>query len=973
MPNASDSRFSTIDLLMSRNTHVLVALVLLSGPMVGCHRQFYRNQVDNEVHGLIAEKSRDVARPPAAPVRLQLDRRSRMFNPFDPDFQPLPLDDPASYRYMQCVDGRRGYPMWEAAGITNTAESPDWWQFLPLDEDGVLVLNAENAVRIALLHSPVYQFQVEQLYLSALDVSAQRFEFDTQFFGGLGTSVTGRGGRGPSYQWGNNNLQMRRNFAWGGSLVTNVANSIVWDLSGPGSTRTGTSLIDFTLLQPLLRNAGRDVVLEQLTSAERNLLADVRSFERFRRSFFLNITIGRGLESQLGGNVVRINPNAGIGGANGFLGLLQTQLQIRNTEENIARQTENLLIQRDTLIELLTTIPDQADSIIRQRLQVAQSEQRLLSQQNSLVLQQAGYQRAVDAFLRDLGLPPYICVRLDDPILKDFELIDSDLLNRRKQLSAARTEAGAINVKLLDLVDTKIDPVTGLPQDTIQWTPELQEMLKQLRAELEPIAELNQSIVENDLPVVRADVAKLKDSLPQREEQIAELLDFYRREQSGACGLLGLRSIDERIFDLTALGQLDKRLSEGVTTLEGRYESYQGRLETLLETLDELTSGVESQDADPAQLARTLADDVILASQDMLSELGEDVLVLQLIQARARTESVNLPSINIEPEQAFEIARKNRRDVANARANLVDAWRQIEVVADRLESDLDLTFSGELGNVDGVPWKLSNRNGNIRVGLRWDAPLTRILERNDYRSTLINYDRARRDYYDVEDSLWQLVRSEIRQLQANRINFELGRQAILSAATQVDLNSDIRALAEARGTQSGPTAARDAIDALNDLLNAQNSLLSIFVNFEVIRRGLDFDLGTMELTPDGLWIDPGEIEPEILLSMPGTTSDGLIECECNDCGFIYNPLPPEPSFRQPMQRVDFEQILSIEEVETAAAPRESSERDGEQAREEIPLPSAEELPPPAPNQDGILPAPVHVEPLPLDSGLLESR
>ena len=80
----------------------------------------------------------------------------------------MPLDDPAAYRYMQCVDGRRGYPMWEAAGFTNTAENPDWWQFLPLDEDGVLVLNADNAVSIALLHSRDYQQQVENLYFAAL-------------------------------------------------------------------------------------------------------------------------------------------------------------------------------------------------------------------------------------------------------------------------------------------------------------------------------------------------------------------------------------------------------------------------------------------------------------------------------------------------------------------------------------------------------------------------------------------------------------------------------------------------------------------------------------------------------------------------------------------------------------------------------------------------------------------------------------
>ncbi|MGB7325053.1 MAG: hypothetical protein WBD31_09285, partial [Rubripirellula sp.] len=161
----------------------------------GCHRQQYRKQADCEAHALIAEKSSHVARPPSSPVRIEVDRRSRMFNPFDLDFQPMPLDDPSSYRYMQCVDGRRGYPMWEAAGLTNTSESPDWWQFLPLDDDGVLVLNLENAVQIALLHSPDYQAQVEQLYLSALQVSAERFAFDTQFFGGAQTFLTADGPR----------------------------------------------------------------------------------------------------------------------------------------------------------------------------------------------------------------------------------------------------------------------------------------------------------------------------------------------------------------------------------------------------------------------------------------------------------------------------------------------------------------------------------------------------------------------------------------------------------------------------------------------------------------------------------------------------------------------------------------------------------------------------------------------------------
>jgi hypothetical protein len=174
---------------IARPGRKLIFLLIAITLSVGCHRQFYRKQADLEAYCLIDEKASHVARPPNVKIRVEVDPRSRMFNPFDLDFQPMPLDDPNSYRYMQCVDGRRGYPMWEAAGITNTAENPEWWQFLPLDEDGVLVLNSENAFRLALLHSPQYQREVEELYLAALDVTAERFVFETQFFGGAASHL----------------------------------------------------------------------------------------------------------------------------------------------------------------------------------------------------------------------------------------------------------------------------------------------------------------------------------------------------------------------------------------------------------------------------------------------------------------------------------------------------------------------------------------------------------------------------------------------------------------------------------------------------------------------------------------------------------------------------------------------------------------------------------------------------------------
>ena len=910
---------------------VLLGLTLL----VGCHRAHYRKQADMEAHGLIREKATHIARPPTQAPTIDIDRRSRMFNPFDLDFQPMPLDDPASHRYMQCVDGRRGYPMWHAAGVTNSVESPDWLNFLPLNEDGVLVLNTDTAVRIALLHSPDYQEQLERLYLSALDVSSERFLFDTQFFGGAQSFLTSDGRRraggssSSQFSLGTNSngqrpLSMQRSFATGADLVVGMANNIVWELSGPNA-QSASTVLDFSLVQPLLRRAGRDRVLERLTLSERRLLANVRSFERYRRSFYLNIVIGRGVESQvqrsggvfgvgLGGFTGLGGGFAGLGGggggfggfgggvpqAGGFFGLLQDQLQIMNLEENIARLSENLLVLENTLVELLTTIPDDPEAIIRQRLQIAQAQSALLNARSQLLTRQAGFQASIDDFMGDLGLPPYICARVEDPVLERFELIDRELRGRREDLVAVRTKVGQLNIDLLSLADKQRDPQTGLSKLTLRWTPQVTELLSELREQIEPLVEFNRKLVEEDLPRIDQDIERFGATLPKRQRQNRTLTSLYETERDNICTLLNIDELDEVIFEVEELPELQGTLREQYDVLKSRLESYTERLGELDVALQRYVQ-MQGRGTDPEELVAKIRKEVVLASQDVLSDLGDDVLALQLIQARARIESVILPDVEIDPSTAFQIARRNRRDWANARASLVDSWRLIEFNADDLESSLDVVFSGDVQNAGNNPFRLRSSTGRLRVGLQWDAPITRLQERNTYRQSLIEFEQAKRSYYQYEDGIWRLLRGQVRQLQANRFNFELGRQSVRIAASQIELNEDIREFRDARGLSSGPTAARDTISALSDLLNAQNSLLNIYVNYEVVRRGLDFDLGTMELTPEGLWVDPGEISAEELLLQNGTAT--MIDCGCTDCGLKLESLPLEQIYGETYQSV----------------------------------------------------------------------
>ena len=932
-------------------------LALLAVNALGCHRQYYREQADMEAYHLIDQKAAAVARPPNVPLRIDVDRRSRMFNPFDLDFQPMPLDDPASYRYMQCVDGRRGYPLWEAAGLTNVAESPDWWQFLPLNEDGVLVLNAENATKIALLESPAYQEQLEALYFLALDVSGERFQFDTQFFGGAETVLgTSRGGP-TELEFGDRNMRMRRNFATGGNLLVGLANEIVWNL-GDSSTNATANVLDFTLLMPLLRNAGRDKVMEGLTQSERELLAGVRAFERFRRGFYVDITTGNraNVNVRTAAGNISLSPR-GFTSGSGFIGLLKAQLEIRNLQENITRQREILLLFEDSLIELLTTIPD-PQSIVSQRIQVAQTRQQLTDSLTGLVGQQASFQLQIDTFLRTLGLPPYICVELDDPILKQFELIDQRLLKRREELSILRANVGELNIEILEQSEFKINEDTGLPVSQIEWTPKLAESLRNLQTELEPLEYFLRDVIKSDLPTVGRDIADFEEAIPQRNHQSETLKALFTAEQGSICGLLNISDIDESIFDTSKLAGLLVDLKDDHKKLELRLNTYMVKLNLLQKSFKSLQN-VAPGNIDPRELASRLRDEVILASQNLVADLGDDLLVLQLIQAQARTESVFLPEVDISPEIAFEIARRNRRDYANARAALVDAWRQIEVVADDLESDLNVDIRGGIGSTDVNNTGL-NKTGNLDIALQWDAPITRLVERNNYRRVLINYEQKKRDYYQFEDAIWTSLRAEIRQLLRDRLRFEYGRKSVGIAADQIELNADARDLREATpraSTGAIGNEARNTIQALSALLRAQNALLGIYVNYEAVRRTLDLDLGTMELTPEGLWIDPGTMSPETLLQDPGTTLDGLIDYGCNDCGLRYNPLPREPQFTAPVYKIRNGQPISLDGMPIEKLP--SLEQEGDKLpTEAMPLqtPASTAMPfpvdMPAPNENG---------------------
>jgi hypothetical protein len=859
-----------------RLSTVLAVACLLA---IGCGRPFYRQQADADAYCLTDQKAALAGSSPDE-YRIAIDPRSRMFDPNNPDMEPMPPDDPTSNRYMQCVDCREGSKCWRCLPRTGFVDNPAWQQYLPRNAQGQVQLDMRGAVDMALLQSPRYQTELEQLYLSALDVSFERFRFDAQFFGGSeifltsdGPDRAGSGGDSStvfevSPLRPGNRLRAEKLTATGGELVVGAANSMMWQFAGPNDY-TSTTLLDFSLLQPLLRAGGRTVVLERLTIAERALLGNVRQMERYRRGFYLNIVTGRdagqgpsrrggffggsGLEGFAGvggggfGNVGNFGfgggqfgqgqgvgggftGGAGAAGAGGYIGLLQSAQVIRNQRSNVA-----------SLRESFEQLQASHEAGRIDRFQVDLAKQALYNAQSQLVTAEAGYQTSLDSFKIDLGLPPELDVKIADPFLDRFNLLDP-------AMDAAEADVNATLNAMRRLRQVRQENQPEAPQENAAQVEQFNVLLAQVAD--------HRRATEQRSRAIDADLQALDASLPQRRQYLERLSE--REEVRDA-------QIDASLFDVTVLdARVQKRREEFV--------SLQQQLNGIWAQLDEV------RHADSSNI-----DDRLPAAIDALSELSGRLLELSLVQAGARLEAVTFDPVDLSDEEALLIASAYRRDWQNARAQLVDAWRLIYFNANALMADLNLIFSGDISNVGDNPFDIKGSTGRLRMGLQWDAPLTRLAERNKYRQALIEYQQARRTYYQFRDRVSQSLRFTLRQIRLDEINFELRRAAVLVAISQVDLTQlrlseppQPAVAGEPATAQFSVTTARDLVQSLSDLLNVQNDFLSVWVNYEVQRMALDYDLGIMELDPAG-----NRVEHNVPLAAYIAGAEAIRAQQCN--------------------------------------------------------------------------------------------
>jgi outer membrane protein TolC len=249
----------------------------------------------------------------------------------------------------------------------------------PVIPSGAMTL--PDAVALATAHNREYQTQKEALYVKALDLRLSRHDFENQFFGGAG------GG----YDADSNsevigleaNVGFNRLLASGTQISTKVA--AAWAEVLTGNLRSGlTSILSMTVTQPLLRGSDRRIILEDLTQAERNVLYQVRSFNRFRKTFVVSV-IGQ------------------------YYGVLQQLDYVKNAKENYSTLT--WLYGRVEMLAKAGRLP---------LFELDRVRQDKLKALDIYAQAQKDYKQLLDEFKITLSLPTTADLQLDE---KELEVI----------------------------------------------------------------------------------------------------------------------------------------------------------------------------------------------------------------------------------------------------------------------------------------------------------------------------------------------------------------------------------------------------------------------------------------------------------------------------------------------------------------------------------------------------------------------
>ncbi len=277
-----------------------------------------------------------------------------------------------------------------------------------LEQAETVQMNLEQVLEYAIANAPEYRDRKEDLYLATLALIVERHLWGARFFNTLTTKVGGAPESGDHDQVYEilNEFVVTQRLPYGGSVAAGaMVNYVNYLQQSATSTASSSDSLGAELSAsidlPLLRGAGQ-AARGSLIQAERDLIYAVRDFERFRRTFFVDI-------------------------ANTYFGLIRRMAQIENRQ----LQVQNLERLADRFLAL-------AEAGRVPFFEAEQSQSNVLLEGSDLIIEQDRSRLDLDAFKATLGMPT----------ISNLELVPSEVIVPLLRLEPERAIDTAFRYRL---------------------------------------------------------------------------------------------------------------------------------------------------------------------------------------------------------------------------------------------------------------------------------------------------------------------------------------------------------------------------------------------------------------------------------------------------------------------------------------------------------------------------------------------
>jgi outer membrane protein TolC len=267
---------------------------------------------------------------------------------------------------------------------------------LPIEPNKPVKLSLVQALQVGARNSLEYQSRKENVFRTALALDLTRHNFENIFNAGADSQL--------STDTTVTNLDssasggVSRTLKNGIDMSTSIGINLMNLLTQGGASSMGLNA-DASVSIPLMRGSGEHIAAEPLTQAERNVVYELWDFERYKRTFAVNV-------------------------ARGYFSVLRQMDGVSNAEENYRSAVASARWSRR-----------RADAGRIREIDTDQAIQRELSARNSWISAQEQLKSSLDSFKNTIGLPTDARIKLDPNDLVQLRGRASEILEEMRTVS----------------------------------------------------------------------------------------------------------------------------------------------------------------------------------------------------------------------------------------------------------------------------------------------------------------------------------------------------------------------------------------------------------------------------------------------------------------------------------------------------------------------------------------------------------